>query len=891
MPPARPASDDTAVVPLRRQYLQIKARYPDTILMFRLGDFYETFDADAQIAADVLDIVLTGREMGKNLRVPMAGIPYHAAEGYIARLIAAGHKVAVCEQVGEVTKGKGLVERDVTRVVTPGTVVDPSMLDARTNNYIVAVAIDRTRAGVAFADITTGEFQTTELRGDSDEDAILAVGRELLRLRAAEVVLPASLTDELPLPMSSWLPEGIPVSRTEAWRWSTDRAANALMRHFETDSLDGFGCAGKPLAIQAAGGLLQYLEETQISGLQQVGSLSTYAIDAFMTLDAQTRRNLELAESARGDRRHSLTAVLDRIRTPMGARLLRRWISQPLLDVDALNARLDSVSWFVDGTASRAQVREALARVGDIERLANRAITGVATPRDLGLLRDALSAIPTFDALVDGLPGITRLPTLDDLTAVLHGALVEEPPAILGKAPVFQPGYVPELDTYRAKASEAREWIANLERTERDRTGIRTLKVGYNKVFGYYLEVTTAALASAERDALARGGSGSALPTDYIPKQSLANATRYFTPQLKEYETIVLTAEETLGDIEANAFHKLVREVASQGERLLATAGTIAYIDTTAALADVAAERRYVRPILDESTAIDITAGRHPVLETTLPRGEYVPNDTELDADETQIVILTGPNMAGKSSWLRQVALITLMAQIGSFVPADRARIGIVDRIFTRIGAQDDIATGQSTFMVEMLETANILNHATKRSLVVLDEIGRGTSTYDGLAIARAIVEYLHNAPDLGCKTLFATHYHELTELAEILPRVTCSRMDVLEDGERIVFLRKVVPGGADRSYGIHVAQLAGVPKGIIRRAQDILADLEAADARHEGASARRQAMHGGGGGVQLTFFEQPNPAMDRLKALKVEALSPLDAITVLFELKRLAEQ
>ena len=883
------------VVPLRKQYLQIKARYPDTILFFRLGDFYETFDGDAQIAADVLDIVLTGREMGKNLRVPMAGIPYHAAEGYIARLIAAGHKVAVCEQVGEPTKGKGLVERDVTRVVTPGTVVDPSMLDARTNNYIVAIAIDRTRAGVAFADITTGEFQTTEIAEATPEEALLATGRELQRLHAAEIVLAADLTDAQSLPMSSWLPESASLSKTEAWRWSTERAGDALMRHFDVDSLDGFGCAGKPLAIQAAGGLLQYLEETQIAGLAQIVQLNTYTIDAFMTLDAQTRRNLELTESGRGDRRHSLTAVLDRTRTPMGARLLRRWIGQPLLDIDELNARLDSLEWLAQETSIRARLREALGKVGDIERLANRAITGIANPRDLGQLRDALRGLPEIDRLMDGLPGFDGLPNCDDLSALLSAALVEEPPVTLGKAPVFEPGYVSELDAYRAKAREAREWIANLERTERERTGIRTLKVGYNRVFGYYLEITTAALAGAERDRATSGQGGSALPPDYLPKQSLANATRYFTPQLKEYETIVLTAEETLGEIEANAFHKLVREVASQGERLLAVAARIASIDAAASLAEVAVQNNYVRPLLDDSLAIEIVAGRHPVLETTLPRGEYVPNDATLDAERDQIVILTGPNMAGKSSWLRQVALITLMAQIGSFVPAQRARIGIVDRIFTRIGAQDDIATGQSTFMVEMLETANILNHATQRSLVVLDEIGRGTSTYDGLAIARSIVEYIHNAPSLGCKTLFATHYHELTELSEILPRVVCSRMDVLEDGERVVFLRKVVPGGADRSYGIHVAQLAGVPKGIIRRAQEILAKLEQSDSGQQNTAKRRDAMRSGGGvgggQIQLTFFDQPNPAVEALKAMQVESLSPLDAITKLFELKRLANE
>jgi DNA mismatch repair protein MutS len=887
MPPAREASEDMDVVPLRRQYLQIKARYPDTILFFRLGDFYETFDGDAETASRLLDIVLTGREMGKNLRVPMAGIPYHAADGYIARLIAAGHKVAVCEQVGEATKGKGLVERDVTRVVTPGTVSDPGMLDARTNNYIAAVVIEGQRAGIAYADITTGEFRVTELSGADPGESALAAGRELLRLRAAEVVLPADQIDTLPLPSTAWLPEGASISKTDTWRWQVNRAKDALEGHFRVQSLDGFGLAGKPLAIRAAGGLLQYLEDTQLSGLRQVTSVGTYALDTFMTLDAQTRRNLELTESSRGDRKLSLGGVLNQARTPMGARLLDRWIGQPLLDIDALNARLDAVEWFTHQTVVRARLRQELRAVADIERLTNRIITGSATPRDLGSLRDSLVHVAALADLVRDLPGIPDLPDTGEVHRLLREAIVDEPPIALGKGPVFQPGFASELDAHRARATEAREWIANLERSERDRTGIRTLKVGYNRVFGYYLELTTAALASAERDRMARGESGNALPTDYIPKQSLANATRYFTPQLKEYETLVLTAEDTLASLEADIYRTLILRVAEHAERLKLVATGIAWVDTVSALAEVAIDRSYVRPALNEGARLEIMAGRHPVIESVLPTGEYVPNHTLLDAGSDQIIILTGPNMAGKSSWLRQVALITLMAQIGSFVPADQASIGIVDRIFTRIGAQDDIATGQSTFMVEMLETANILTHATPRSLVVLDEIGRGTSTYDGLAIARAIVEYIHNSSHLGARTLFATHYHELTELTELLPRVKSYRMDVLEEDDQVVFLRQVVPGAADRSYGIHVAQLAGIPRGIIRRAQEVLADLEqgnGSSSTRRDAIRRPQPLN-----LQLTMFDTPSPALERLREIDVEAMSPLEAINALFELKRLA--
>ncbi|HEV2127873.1 MAG TPA: DNA mismatch repair protein MutS [Thermomicrobiales bacterium] len=884
-------ASDSKVVPLRQQYLQIKARYPDTILFFRLGDFYETFDDDAKIAAEVLDIVLTGREMGKDLRVPMAGIPYHSADGYIARLIAAGHKIAVCEQIGETTRGRGLVERDVTQVITPGTVVDPSMLDARQNNDIVGLAIDGKRAGIAFADITTGEFRTTQITADDEEELLLAVGRELLRLHTAEVVMPADLTDSLSLPMASWLPEGASTSRSETWRWQEERAAEALMRHFGVDSLDGFGTGGKPLATRAAGGLLQYLEETQLSGLRQITSLATYSTAGYMTLDAQTIRNLDLSESQRGDRRHSLTAVLDRTETPMGARLLRRWIRQPLLDVEELEARLDGVEFLVNDASCRARLIELLDKVKDIERLVNRALIGNATPRELGTLRDTLAVLADIGPIGQQVPHARPIPAHSDLAELLESALVEDPPVNWGKAQVIRSGFASDLDGYRLKASEAREWIANLERTERERTGIKSLKVGYNRVFGYYIEVTTAALASADRDRMAAGESGGALPEEYIPKQSLTNATRYFTPELKEYETLVLNAEGTLSSMEQDVFHRVMRQVAEQAGKLLETAAAIAWLDTIAALADVAARNSYVRPEIDESPVVEISAGRHPVLETTLPAGEFVPNDARLDSDDDQIIILTGPNMAGKSSWLRQVALIALMAQIGSFVPASRARIGLVDRIFTRIGAQDNIATGQSTFMVEMLETANILHHATPRSLVVLDEIGRGTSTYDGLAIARAIVEHLHNASHLGCKTLFATHYHELTELAGVLPRVRAFRMEVLEEGDQVIFLRQVVPGGADRSYGIHVAQLAGLPRAIVRRASEILTDLESNGHGDQQPGTRRQAMAQSApiepANLQLTFFNEEPAVVGRLRNLDVESLSPLEALNLLYELKR----
>ena len=940
-PGQAPAIDEQTAVPLRRQYLAVKRRYPGAIVLFRLGDFYETFDGDAEVLSRTLDVVLTSREMGKGLRIPMAGVPHHAAEGYIARLIQAGYKVAVCEQVGDVPR-RGLVERDVTRVVTPGTVTDESLLDARSNNYLAAVIAEGRRAGLAIADITTGEFATTDIAADSPEEALLAIGRELLRLQPAELVVPAGdINAWAPgLTSEAWLGErfagGRGLSPTEAWRWQDDRARAALEQHFQVDSLDGFGCAGRPLAIRAAGGLLHYLQDTQLAGLRQITSLRTYQLDAYMTLDAQIRRNLELTESSRGDRRHSLIAVLDQTRTPMGSRLLRRWVGQPLLDRTELTLRQDGVQFLCDDAILRAELRQALGPVGDIERLANRAVTGQANPRDLTNLRSSLRGLAAIGDPAGQVPGIGPLPDCSDLLDLLERSLADEPGQVLGKGQVLRAGHAPEIDEYRDRSREARDFIANLERTERDRTGIRTLKVGYNKVFGYYIEITTAALAATERDAartsarasfaanvqgaVAEAAPATVLPDEYIPRQTLANATRYFTPRLKEYETVVLTAEETLAGLEADAFRRLVGQVAASVERLLDAARTVAQTDVLAALAEVAVTRRYSRPRLTDGTDLVISQGRHPVLETVLPAGEYVPNDIQLDAagaTGAQVVILTGPNMAGKSSYLRQAALICLLAQIGSFVPAADAEIGLVDRIFTRIGAQDDIATGQSTFMVEMLETANILNHATGRSLVVLDEIGRGTSTYDGLAIARAIVEYLHNAPRLGCRTLFATHYHELTELERVLPRIRAARMDVLEEGDQIVFLRQVVPGGADRSYGVHVAQLAGIPKAVVRRAEEILRSLEAGDrperpSPHDpsagdvhsvetagGRSGRRAAMRlplpGGAeatdGTFQLTMFDAPSPVLEALKKLDVDGMTPIEALTTLYELQRLSRE
>jgi DNA mismatch repair protein MutS len=717
--------------------------------------------------------------------------------------------------------------------------------------------------------------------------------RELLRLGAVEVVLPAShCAGEAP-DTKGWLPEGVAVSASDDWQWRADRARETLHEHFQVESLDGFGLSGSPVAIQAAGALLAYLADTQRSRLAQIASLRTYSADGFMVLDAQARRNLELIESARGERRHGLIAVLDNTRTAMGARLLRRWLAQPLLDPERIHERQEAVQRFVDDAVARASLRQTLSSIADIERLANRAATGAVSPRELGLLRRSLEAVIALaeDAQdIAGCPPLTTsLTACRDVHALLGRALPDEPPATLGNGDAIRPGFAAELDAHDRSVREAREWIAGLERQERERTGIRTLKVGYNRVFGYYLEISAVALAAMATHRTGANGSTAALPDDYLVRQQLANGTRYVTAQLKEYEARVLGAQETLAHLEADLFRRIVSEVAGHVAALCAAAATIAFLDVVAAFADVAAARGYTRPAVDDGLTIEITSGRHPTLETLLPAGEFVPNDALLDASEQQITILTGPNMAGKSSWLRQNALIVLLAQIGSFVPAVSARVGIVDRIFTRIGAHDDIASGQSTFMVEMLETANILNHATPRSLVLLDEIGRGTSTWDGLAIARGVVEHVHNAPRLGCRTLFATHFHELTELADILPGVCCARMDVLEEGDRVVFLHRVVPGAADRSYGIHVAELAGAPRALTRRAREILAELERGPAVEATRSRRRTMAAPEQLSVQLTMFAPPSAALEAIRALDVESLSPLEALTTLYELKRLA--
>lgn len=871
--------------PLRQQYLEIKRQYPNCILFFRLGDFYEMFDEDAEVAARELDLTLTGRSFNKDeTRSPMAGVPYHAAEGYIARLIEKGYHVAVCDQTSE-PDGRGIVDREVTRVITPGTVLEPALLEENRPSYLLAVVpfgnVEKgewQRAGIAYADITTGEFATTQLEG---ENVGVLVLEEIARLAPREIVMPNEWTER-----GATVPPGSHLTPFADWHFEYDTAEQALLNHFRVKTLQGFGLGEGTASICAAGAILQYLQSTQRSSVGQLTTIRPYSTSSFMVLDQFTRRNLELTETIRERKsRGSLINVLDRTVTAMGGRLLHTWINQPLLDAARLNARLNAVETLTHDEALRMELRELLRAVSDVERLTNRLIISKAGPRDLIGLRQSMEVVPQIRTLIEGLPTLEALArTFDECADVcesITSALVDEPPATLNTVGIIRTGYAQELDDILNASKDARDWIAGLEARERRRTGIASIKVGFNKVFGYYIEVTHAHISK--------------IPDDYIRKQTLVNAERYITPDLKDYETLVLNAEEEIMKVERELFEDLCRKLVVEAGRILKTARSIAHLDVFLSLADVAMREGYVRPMLvDDDNVLIIRDGRHPVVEQLLDGGvRYTPNDSHFD-EGARIHIITGPNMSGKSTYIRQVAIITLMAQIGSFVPADEAQIGLVDRIFARIGAQDEIHAGYSTFMVEMVETARLLSGSSPRSLLILDEVGRGTSTYDGLAIARAVIEFIHNNPRLNCRTLFATHYHELVELPNILPRAKNFNVAVSEEGDEIVFLHKVIPGGADRSYGVHVAQLAGMPRPVVDRARELLEQLEA----QSGDFKLPNAGNGGGGrskkadaAQQMSFFDPPpNPAIKALQGLKVDELSPLEALTKLYELKRMAE-
>jgi len=856
------------ITPIRQQYLRIKRKYPQAIVFFRLGDFYETFDDDAKLASRELEIVLTSREMGKGHRVPMAGIPYHALDNYLARLINRGYKVAICEQVTKPGETKGLVQREVVRLVTPGTVVEPSLLDSKSNNYLVSLVWADEVVGIAYVDITTSEFATTQV-------PFHRAVPELERLKPSEIITAESA--EL-----SGLGLAASVTRLDDYCFELEVAHQTMLDHFGVATLDGYGCGHLPLAIRAAGAIIHYLQETQKGVLGQLTRLTTYSTDSFMALDVQTQRNLELFQSSRlGTIGGSLLSIIDLTRTAMGGRLLRRWLGQPLLDIAELNRRQDAIGWFCGNTLARSQAISLLGEVADIERLINRIKGGIATPRELVALRRSLELIPKFRQVLESGDSIDwlkeELKPCPEVVDLISRAIVEQPGS-LDEGGVVRQGFSEELDSLRQASKNAKQYLADLERKERKRTGIKSLKVGFNKVFGYYIEVSKSNLPQ--------------VPKEYIRKQTLVGGERFFTPELKEYESLILNAQDRIAELEAQIFRQVCQQVGTSSERISVSASALADIDVFSSLAEVAVRYGYIRPKLTTDSEIVISQGRHPVVERSLVEGSFVPNDTYLSSDDAQLIVLTGPNMSGKSTYLRQVALIVLLAQIGSFVPAASATIGLVDRIFTRIGAREDLPAGQSTFMVEMVETANILNNATPRSLIILDEIGRGTSTYDGLSIARAVAEYIHSYPGLGAKTLFATHYHELVELASFLPRVKNFNVAVSEQGGEVTFLYKIVPGGVDKSYGIHVAKLAGLPKSVVHRAREVLAELEEGSrtaSTRRSLKGRRRAKEAVP--QQLPLLGQKSPLMEELEKLDIDSLTPLEALTKLYELQKKARE
>ena len=854
--------------PLRKQYLDIKQRYPDALLLFRIGDFYEAFDDDARLLARELDIVLTSKPMGKNIRVPLAGVPHHSLERHLATLISRGHRVAICEQLTPTPvkgdQGRQLIERDVVRVVTPGTVLEPGLLQSKANNYLAAYVTDGKRAGIAYADVTTGDFAATEL------DAASALP-ELQRIAPAEVLVPVNGPetggDALPGFLTRWGDDS----------FSPENARRALLDQFQSRTLAPFGLARWPLATSAAGALIAYLRETQTAAAVHLTRLKSYHTESFMMLDARTVRSLEIFESGAGTQ--TLLGVLDRTRTAMGGRLLRRWLRQPLLDIALIMQRQEHVSWFCEQGKARAELFAALESMHDLERLSARVRTSLASAQELLALGQSLETVSRVRAVLQRDTKrfgtlLAALPLCEGAAALIRKAISDELPVrATEQMGVIRQGFSGELDQLRALLRDGRTFLAEMEQRERARTGIKSLRVGYNKVFGYFIEVTKPNLHL--------------VPGDYSRKQTLAAAERFITLELKEHESLVMNAQERIHELEAGLFRHICAEVSRSRDEILAAAASIAYLDTVASLASVAGECGYVRPAITDTQRLSITAGRHPVLERMLAAGGFVANDVELDAaDGTQIALITGPNMSGKSTYLRQTALIVLMAQTGSFVPASEASIGLCDRLFTRIGLYDRIGSGESTFMTEMVETAQILHHATPRSLILLDELGRGTSTYDGLAVARAVLEYIHNHPQLRSKTLFATHYHELTELATLLPRLKNLHVEIAEQGSELVFLYKISPGSALRSYGVYAAKLAGLPRPVVRRAAALLDQYE------EKSELRGRTTEAAVANELLQPRSQAQDAAIAQALLETDpdALSPVEALMKLYELRRLAE-
>ena len=869
------------LTPIMRLYQDLKAKHPDTILFIRIGDFYETFNADAELVARELDIVLTSRSKSGDTRIPLAGVPYHAVDGYIAKLIGKGYKVAICDQVEDPKTAKGIVKREITRIITPGTVIDSTMLPSAAATYLMALCPEAKGHawGIALLDITTGEFFVSVVEHDQN---LLNLLSEIARYRPAECIIPSTIPETLTQKFSE---RGVVVSRFRDDAFSPVHAKKTLTSHFHVATLAGFGCEEEPAAIGAAGAALLYAQETQGSSLAHISSLATRASSQSMMLDAVTLRNLEVKESIRGGvKGATLFSTLDRTRTPMGSRLLNRHLTRPLLDVSQINARLDAVEFFTTRTAVRLSVRSDLSKFADIERIAARVSYGNAGPRDLIALADSLAALPALRlsvnpgqgeklpaTLIDAIRDMRDLP---DTISLIHRAIVEEPPAIARNGGVIRRGFSEDLDAIHTILHSGKDWIVKLQEQEREKTGIRSLKIGYNRIFGYYIDVTKPNLVL--------------VPPHYERKQTTATGERYTLPELREKEALITNADEKVLALERELYAGVIETLRTVVPDVQTIATGIAAVDVATTLAEVACSRNYVRPQMNTGDALVIRDGRHPVVEQGVAGG-FVPNDVDLSGSINQILIITGANMAGKSTYMRAAALICIMAQAGSFVPARHASIGIIDRIFTRVGAFDDLASGQSTFFVEMLELSNILNNITQKSLVILDEIGRGTSTADGCSIARAVLEYLHGKGAAGPKTLFATHFHELITAEDTLKRVKNYHFAVKDTNNEVIFLRKLIPGATDKSYGIHVARLAGIPKKVTERADALLSEDI-----HRGISGSTKPQRY----TQILLVDDQgpgapadHPTLRALSRLNPDEMTPLEALAKIAELKKTLER
>ncbi|MFZ5966607.1 MAG: DNA mismatch repair protein MutS [Bacillota bacterium] len=870
------------LTPMMRQYMELKEQYKDCILLFRLGDFYEMFFEDAITASKELEITLTGRDCGLEERAPMCGVPHHSIEGYIAKLIDRGYKVAIGEQVEDPSQAKGIVKRDVVRIITPGTVIDPHMLQERENNYIMAVSCFEDEVGLAFADISTGELRTTQIKS---KDAVSALIDEIAKVQPKEIIIHQDMIKAEKLLHKIHMVTKAFVNEFDSWAFKKDFAEKKLKKHFHVLNLTGFDLEDKDFCISTTGALLEYLQQTQKNSLSHINRVVYYNTQEYMVIDKATRRNLELTETMRDkNRKGSLLWGIDKTQTAMGARMIKKWIEEPLTNVEAIQMRLDAVGELKEDIIAREELKELLRQVYDLERLAGRVAYGNANARDLIALKTSIHTIPIIRETLNALNSkaykelLQQIDTLSDIEETIESAIVDEPPVSIKEGNIIKSTFSEELRELRDITINGKAWIANLENKEKQATGIKSLKVGFNKVFGYFIEVTKSNL--------------NLVPDYFIRKQTLANAERFITPELKEMESKILGAEDRIVELEYNLFIRIREEISLHIKRIQSTASAIAGLDALLSFSEVSSRYSYQKPVVHNNHVIKILNGRHPVVERSMQKDLFIPNDTYLDCDDNRFAIITGPNMAGKSTYMRQVALIVLLAQIGCFVPADEAEIGIVDRIFTRVGASDDLAQGQSTFMLEMSELANILNNATEKSLIILDEIGRGTSTYDGLSIAWAVVEHISHKNILGARTLFATHYHELTELEGIIEGVKNYCISVKEKGDDIIFLRKIIRGGADQSYGIQVARLAGVEEKVIQRAKQILHQLEEHDINKTPVAAvqdRKDEKAITEEQIDIFHYNYQH-IIDALTDIDIMNLTPMEAMNQLYKFVKMAK-